>query len=121
MSKQAIIHITDLKVDVLIGIYDAERKQKQPLIFELIMHYDATAACQSDHGSDVVDYWSISKRIIHIAQSSHFQLVESLANQLLDNLMQDTKIQYAKLSISKPKALEAFGAQVAVMMERMRD
>ncbi len=108
------IKITNLACDIVIGIRDYERLNKQKIIFDIDIKYDASKAIESDKAIDVVDYWKISTQIIALANKTSYNLIETLIAKVKELILQDNRVIYCKVTIHKPKALEEFGALVSV-------
>ena len=51
-----IIFIKHLKIETIVGIYDWERKIKQPVILDLEMATDVSKAAGTDKIDDALDY-----------------------------------------------------------------
>ena len=75
------VFIEALEIECVIGIYDWERKIKQPLSFDIEMDFDNRKPAASDRIEDTLDYKAVSKRLIGFVESSHFELVETLAER----------------------------------------
>jgi D-erythro-7,8-dihydroneopterin triphosphate epimerase len=113
----ATIRITDLKLKAIIGINPWERKNKQDVIINLTLDFDASKASQSDNIQDTVDYKAIKKNIILLVKGSKFFLLEKLVEEVLTLTMQDAKILKATIRIDKPKALR-FAKSVSIESSR---
>ncbi|MDA7705286.1 dihydroneopterin aldolase [Rickettsiales bacterium] len=109
--------INNLKIDTIIGIHSHERMQTQEIILDLIIYFDSTNAIESDHINDVVDYYDLSSNLVKFVSQSEFDLIETLSYKILEMISKDDRIQKAILTITKPKALEDFGAIVKVTNE----
>ena len=102
-----IIRIKNLRAKAIIGVYPQERKKKQELIFNIEISYDAKAAMHSDNLEDALDYDLITQQVITIAETSEFQLIERLAEQILTIIMEDNeRINHATIEIDKPTAIK---------------
>ena len=66
----AIISIKTLKVDGIIGIYEHELNQTQPLIFDVDMVSDINQAARSDLIEHALDYASVASRIESIVSKT---------------------------------------------------
>jgi len=99
------ISIEKIQVDCIIGVYDFERQNKQPLIIDIEFDYDSTKACQSDHIKHAIDYFQITEDIHKFVSDSSYQLIESLASALADKVLLNKLISNIKVKISKPEAL----------------
>lgn len=115
----ATIRITDLKLKAIIGINPWERKNKQDVIINLSLDFDAKKASQSDNIHDTVDYKALKKRIILLVKGSKFFLLEKLVEEVLTLTMQDPKVLKATVRIDKPKALR-FAKSVSIESSRTK-
>src|SRR4051812_20704980 len=101
----AIINIVDLRARTIIGTHPWERKNKQELIINITLEYDATKASRSDKLSDALDYEKIAKAVIKTIEQSRCLLLEKLAAKLMDLLKTNKVLQKASLRIDKPQAV----------------
>jgi D-erythro-7,8-dihydroneopterin triphosphate epimerase len=101
----AVIRINDLKIRTLIGAYPWEKVNKQELVINITMEYDASKACLSDKLKDALNYDSVAAKAIKIAERSHHTLLEKLASKLLAGIMSDRRVLAAHVRVDKPQAL----------------
>ena len=113
------ILIRDLALRCIIGVQDAERREKQDVVINLELEADLAAAGASDDLGDTVDYKALKKRIIALVEGSRFKLVESLAEAIARTALEDPKLHRVKVRVEKPGALR-FARSVGVEMERER-
>lgn len=76
------IHIRDLLVRCILGVYPDERREKQDVIVNITIHADLRKACISDDIEDTVDYKTIKKNVLQMVQQSECFLVERLAGRI---------------------------------------
>jgi 7,8-dihydroneopterin aldolase/epimerase/oxygenase len=88
MSDRSSLFIRGLVLDVLIGVYDSERKRKQSLILDIEVQIPAEKAMKSDAIEDTFHYhqWCDACRVA--VAETEFQLLESLANFIAEHLQQ---------------------------------
>ena len=114
-----IVFIEALRIDTLIGIYDWERRAKQPVVLDLEMAFDNRVPAASDRIEDTLNYKAVSKRLIGFVGDSTFDLVETLAERCAEIVMREFGVRWVRLRIGKPGAVR--GARtVGVMIERGR-
>jgi len=101
----AVIRINDLKVRTLIGAYSWERVNKQELVINITIEYDASKACVSDKLKDALNYDSLATKAIKTVESSRYVLLEKLTSKLLTGIMSDKRVQAAYVRVDKPQAL----------------
>ena len=101
----AVIRINDLKVRALIGAYAWERVNKQEIVINITIIYDAAKACLSDKLKDALNYESVAAKAIKTAESSRYTLIERLAGKLMAGVMSDKRVLSAYVRVDKPHAL----------------
>lgn len=100
------IFIQGLSVETVIGVYDWEKQIKQPLVFDLELTTDLAKAAQSDNIKDTVCYKTISDEIITLSVSTQFELLESLAERVCQQILTEhPAVSAVRLKLHKPKAV----------------
>jgi 2-amino-4-hydroxy-6-hydroxymethyldihydropteridine diphosphokinase len=113
------VFIEGLEIEALIGIYDWERRIRQPLRFDLEMAFDNRRPAASDAIADTLDYKAVSKRLIAFVSGSGFGLVETLAERCAALVIEEFGVEHVRLKLSKPGAVRGASA-VGVIIERSR-
>ena len=113
------VFIEALEIEAQIGIYDWERRIRQPLLFDLEMGFDNRKPAASDAIADTLDYKAVSKRLVAFVSASSFGLVETLAERCADIVLREFGVESVKLKLSKPGAVRGARA-VGVMIKRDR-
>jgi len=113
------VFIEGLTIDTLIGVYDWERRIRQPLMFDLEMAFDNRQPARTDNIADTLDYKAVSKRMTAYVQDSSFALVETLAERCAQLVLDEFDVTWLRLKLSKPGAVRGAKA-VGVMIERTR-
>ncbi|WP_242108841.1 dihydroneopterin aldolase [Luteimonas aquatica] len=111
------VFIEGLEIEALIGIYDWERRIRQPLLFDLEMDFDNRKPAASDDIADTLDYKAVSKRLIEFVSQSDYGLVESLAERCAQIVLDEFGVARVRLKLSKPGAVRGARA-VGVIIER---
>jgi len=114
------IYIRDLKFRCIVGINEDERHEKQDVVANLTLWADLTRACRTDNIDDTVDYKSLKKKILDMAEQSNFLLVEALAQAMADVSLAYDKVRQVRVCVEKPTALR-FARTVGVEIVRARD
>jgi 2-amino-4-hydroxy-6-hydroxymethyldihydropteridine diphosphokinase len=113
------VFIEGLEIEAQIGIYDWERRIRQPLLFDLEMTFDNRVPAASDAIADTLDYKAVSKRLVAFVSASSFGLVETLAERCAEIVLREFGVESLKLKLSKPGAVRGARA-VGVTIERDR-
>lgn len=114
-----IVFIEDLRIETVIGIYDWEREIRQVVALDLEMGFDNRKPAATDHIEDTLDYKAVAKRLIGFVESSHFQLVETLAERCAEIVLNEFHVTWLRLKLAKPGAVRGSKA-VGVTIERGR-
>ncbi|WP_159565874.1 bifunctional dihydroneopterin aldolase/7,8-dihydroneopterin epimerase [Budvicia diplopodorum] len=112
-----IVFIERLNVLTTIGVYDWEQTIRQRLVFDIEMGWDNRKAAASDNVEDCLSYADVSDAVIKKVENERFALVERVAEEVADLLMQRFSIPWIKIKVSKPGAVAA-AKQVGVIIER---
>ena len=95
-----------LDVMVRIGIYDAERLAPQRVIIDVELVLDTDTAPQSDDVSETLNYDLIRNTVMDIVGRKHFDLQETLARALFDNLAKLPDVTGLRVRTAKPDAYD---------------
>ena len=101
-----IIKIKNLRLETILGIYDWEQNVKRPIIINAEIHTGFDNARFSNDISKTIDYDIIAKQIKTYLASKNFQLVEKMAQEIIENIMTDKRIDKCSLEIDKVGAVE---------------
>ena len=116
----AIIHVKNLLIRTYIGFNPEELVNKQDVIINLSIEADVPdSAMEADEPLDIFDYKTITKKVIALVQEGRFKLLEVLTKNILDLIMEDEKVKWAKVEVDKPHALR-FAESVSLEMEAKR-
>ncbi len=115
------IYIKNLTTNCVIGIHEEERKQKQPVIINIVLFADLIRACRYDDIEDTIDYDIIESEILELTATETFLLVERLAELIAELCLKNPKIVQAEVTVEKPQALShADSAGVTVVRSKIR-
>ena len=117
MSDQILIR--DLLLRTIIGINEEERRDRQDVLINIVLHADIRAAGASDDIGDAVNYRTITKQVITRVEESGFNLVEKMATEIAAICLQDPRVEAVDVRVEKPGALR-FARSVGVEIHRTR-
>ena len=112
-----IVYIKELEVETVIGIYDWERKIRQTVSLDLEMGTDIRQAAASENIDNTLNYKSVSKRLIGFIEQSEFLLVETMAEEIAQIVLDEFPVPWLRLRLSKPGAVRG-AKDVGVVIER---
>ncbi len=111
------VMLRGLQVEAIIGIHEWERQVRQVLEIDLEVAIDTAPAAASERIEDACDYQDLADRVTGFIQEGKFQLLETLAHRLADQLQQDLGISWLRLQVWKPGAVVS-ARNVGVSVER---
>ena len=99
------VKIVGLRCECIIGTFDHERHEKQPVIFNITLSTDLQVAGESDDLNDTVDYFTLQHDIMDFVGQSSFALLEALAEEVAKICLKDSRVKEAVIEVEKPMAL----------------
>ena len=117
--KKKVI-IKDLLLNFVIGYYSAEKAKKQNVKFNIELNYTDQKNLNDKDIKSIVDYGRIIKVIKNMTKNKHYNFLESLADDLFDELFEDERINKIKLKIEKLDAIrEAASVGIEITKKRI--
>lgn len=98
-----VIEIAGLEVFAHHGVYDYERRDGQPFLFDVRLVCPA-AAERSDRLEDAIDYGAVCNRVVELAGGGPYNLLERLAAVIADDLMERFAASSVTVTVHKPQA-----------------
>ena len=113
------VFVHELKVETIIGIWGWERKIRQTVSIDLEMGADIRRAAETDSIDDTLNYKAISKRVQQFVAESEFQLVETMAEKIAELVLQEFKVPWIQVRVSKPGAIRG-AKNVGILIRRSK-
>ena len=111
------IIIRDLLTRGRIGISEAERSASQDILINAELFTDTRKAASSDSIEDCVNYSTIAKKILALAENNRRKTVEAFAQDIADLCLSHELVQKVKVRVEKTSAVR-FTKAVGVEIER---
>lgn len=113
----AIIRVKNLLLSTFIGFNPEELMNKQNVVINFEIETDVPdEALKSDEPIGIYDYKVITKQVISLVQDRNFKLLDVLTKKILDLIMENKKVKWARVEVDKPQALR-FAESVSIEME----
>lgn len=101
------VFVRGLEVQAGIGVYDHEHGRLQPLVIDVTLDLGPTEV----HGlADTINYETVATACRRIVSEGHVGLVETFAERLALDCLEDPRVRAVTVRIEKPGALEAAAA-----------
>ena len=95
------ILINELILDLKLGYYDFEKKKPQKVKFTLEVNYEDKKPTNDKDLKSIVNYDKIVKLIKRLVKNKHYNFLETLAEDVFDELFKDRRIDKIILQIEK--------------------
>ena len=113
------ILIKDLTLDLKLGYYDFEKEKKQKVKFSLEVDYEDKKPTNDKDIQSIVNYDKIVKLITKLVKNRHYNFLETLAEDVFDELFKDHRIDKIVLQIEKLEILKQC-ASVGIQISKKR-
>lgn len=113
------VFIRDLLLDSFIGVYDHEKQNTQKIRVNVDLSVFEDNHSLNDDIDNVVCYETIANAIETIVMSGHVHLVETLAENIAEMSLQDSRVSCVRVRVEKLNAIKNT-ASVGVEIERFR-
>ena len=100
------ILIKDLTLNLKLGYYDFEKEKKQKVKFSLEVDYEDKKPTNDKDIKSIVNYDKIVKLITKLVKNRHYNFLETLAEDVFDELFKDKRIDKIVLQIEKLEILK---------------
>ena len=108
--------IKELILDLKLGYYDFEKEKPQKVKFSLEIDYEDKKPSNDKDLKSIVNYAKIVKLIKKLVKNKHYNFLETLAEDVFDELFKDRRIDKISLQIEKLEILKdcsSVGIQVS--------
>jgi len=95
------ILIKDLILNLKLGYYDFEKEKPQKVKFTLEVDYEDKKPSNDKDLKSIVNYAKIVKLIKKLVKNKHYNFLETLAEDVFDELFKDKRIDKISLQIEK--------------------
>ena len=100
------ILIKELTLDLKLGYYDFEKENPQKVKFSLEIDYEDKKPTSDKDIQSIVNYDKIVKLITKLVKNRHYNFLETLAEDVFDELFKDKRIDKIVLQIEKLEILK---------------
>ena len=95
------ILINELILNLKLGYYDFEKKKSQKVKFSLEVNYQDKKPSDDKDLNSIVNYARIVRLIKKLVKNKHYNFLETLAEDVFDELFNDKRIDKITLQIEK--------------------
>tara|TARA_Y100000588_G_scaffold265076_1_gene279873 strand:+ start:681 stop:1106 length:426 start_codon:yes stop_codon:yes gene_type:complete len=93
--------IKELILDLKLGYYDFEKQKKQKVKFTVELDYKDKKPTNDKDLKSIVNYDKLVKLIKKLVKNKHYNFLETLAEDVFDEIFKDSRIDKITLQIEK--------------------
>ena len=112
-----ILFLKEFRIELIIGIYEWERKVPQPVILDLEIGLRNSRAGETDRVDDTIDYGQVAARIQTTACALRPMLVEALAEHVAQLVLSEFDAPWVKVTVTKLAIVRGV-KQLGICIER---
>ena len=105
-SYKRKVLISDLSLLISVGIHDFEKVKKQEVKFNIIIDINPSLFPIENKLNSIVNYETIVKTVTKITKTKHYELLETLADDIFYELFMNINILKIKLKIEKTQIIK---------------
>ena len=100
------ILIKELTLDLKLGYYNFEKNKPQKVKFSLEIDYEDKKPTNDKDIKSIVNYGKVVELITKLVKNKHYNFLETLAEDVFDELFKDKRIAKITLQIEKLEILK---------------
>ena len=105
-SYKRKVLINDLALLMSIGIHDFEKIKKQEVKFNINIDINPLLTPIKNKLNSIVNYETVVKDVTRLTKNKHYELLETLAEDIFFILFKNTNIKKIKLKIEKTQIIK---------------
>ena len=105
-SYKRKVLINDLTLLISIGIHDFEKIEKQEVKFNINININPLLAPIENKLNSIVNYETVVRDITRLTKRKHYELLETLAEDIFFILFKNNNIKQIKLKIEKTQIIK---------------
>ncbi|MDC0365987.1 dihydroneopterin aldolase [Pelagibacteraceae bacterium] len=105
-SYKRKVLINDLTLLMSIGIHDFEKIKKQEVKFNINIDINPLLVPIENKLNSIINYETVVKDVTRLTKNKHFELLETLAEDIFFILFKNTNIKQIKLKIEKTQIIK---------------
>lgn len=104
------------------GVLDAERRDGQDFVVDVVMQVDLGPAGRTDELSRTVNYAEVAADVVEIVSGEPHDLIETVASLVADRVLARPLVEHVEVTVHKPQAPVGVPfSDVQVVLRRTKD
>lgn len=116
--QSGVIRVTGMRFWGRHGANPGEQRHEQPIDVDVSLKLDLRAAARTDALARTIDYSEIYRTCERIVTKRSFQLLESIAQTIAEDLWPWPKVLALRVRVRKPRLLEGATPEIEIIRRR---
>ncbi|WP_295790984.1 dihydroneopterin aldolase [uncultured Microbacterium sp.] len=86
------------------GVYPDEKREGQEFVVDAVLELSLRRAAETDDVVDTVHYGELAERLVAVVAGEPVDLLETLAQRLVDDVLSDARVDAVTITVHKPQA-----------------
>ena len=114
--------VKELILDLKLGYYDFEKEKPQKVKFSLEIDYKDKKPSNDKDLKSIVNYSKVVRLIKKLVKNKHYNFLETLAEDVFDELFKDKRIEKINLKIEKLEIMkDCSSVGIQISKKRIND
>ena len=114
--------IKELILNLILGYYDFEKEKPQKVKFSLEIDYKDKKPSNDKDLKSIVNYSKVVRLIKKLVKNKHYNFLETLAEDVFDELFKDKRIEKINLKIEKLEIMkDCSSVGIQISKKRIND
>ena len=119
--EQDTIKITGIKTFGYHGVFENEKSSGQEFLVDIEYKYETKETIEKDAIELAIDYAAVISQVKSIVEIGSKNLIETVADQIANELLNNFKINWIKVTLHKPHApVDISFKDISVIVERSK-
>ncbi len=118
-SDDAIL-LEGIQIPAALGVTAAERRMRRPVILDLEVGHDLSAAGRSDQIRHTLHYKRIFDVVEDVAANQEHKLVEALGERIAEAVLAKFDTDWVRVTVRKPKPISGVLDHAGIRITRRR-
>ena len=116
MRSTVSIILSEFEIEMSIGVYDFEKKDRQRVIIDAHIGLNIHSDFHNDDLQETLNYEEVIKVFEEMASNGHYDLLERFIHQSAHRLLKHPEVESVRIKVCKPdifkdKSLKSIGVE----------
>ena len=116
-----VILLEGIQIPAALGVTAAERRMRRPVLLDLEIERDLSAAGRSDRIRDTIHYTRVFELVADVAGNQEHKLVEALGQRIAEAILGKFDADAVTVTVRKPTPISGVLEYAGIRIRRERE